>query len=195
MKEVLKKINEARQKIKGYNLKKQGRNTHSKYDYYTPEQVSKLVNDACQEVGLFNDYELIRDQYGLNAKITVYDIVNPEENKVYTFATEMPQITATNAAQQLGGCMTYSERYGLMFIYDIKDNNLDFDTDNKPQQKQDPKQGTQTNFETRELTKKEVDEDWNGKIYKGNIVYIKKSKVMPPVEQIEKLKLHHKYSE
>lgn len=191
MKEVLKKINEARQKIKASNIRKSGHNKHSNYDYYTPEQISKLVNDACLEVGLFNDYELIRDEYGLKAKITVYDLNNPEDNKVYNFATEMPQITATNAAQQLGGCMTYSERYGLMFIYDIKDNNLDFDTDQK-QEKKEPKQ-SQTNFEVRELTQSEVETKWNGKIYKGNIVYINDSKVQPTNEQIEKLKSHPKF--
>lgn len=191
--EVLKKINEARQKIKTSNLKKSGRNNHSNYDYYTPEQVSKLVNDACLEVGLFNDYELIRDQYGLNAKITVYDLNNPEDNKVYTFATEMPQITATNAAQQLGGCMTYSERYGLMFIYDIKDNNLDFDADQKSQQEEYKKKESQTNFETREITQNEVESEWNGRIYKGNIIYIKNQKIQPPIEQIESLKTNPKY--
>lgn len=52
-----------------------------------------------------------------------------------------------------------------------------------------------TNFEPRELTKKEVDEIWNGKIYSGNSVYINDVKIIPSKEQVEKLKSHPKYKE
>lgn len=182
---VLKKIASARDAIKNSDLKKAGRNTHSNYDYYTPEQVSKLVNDACNTLSLLNTYELIRTEHGLLAQVTVFDLES-DEYKLFSMATEIPSITATNIAQQLGGAVTYSERYLLMSIYDIKDNNLDFDTPQKP------KKENQTNFETRLLTAKEV-EKWNGKIYKGNTVYVNNMKVMPPVDQIERLKKHQNY--
>lgn len=192
MKALLKKINEARKLIKQSDLKKAGRNTHSKYDYYTPEQVNKLVNDACNKQNLFNSYELIRTEHGLLAQLTVFDL-DSDEFKTFSMATEIPQITATNIAQQLGGAVTYSERYLLMSIYDIKDNNLDFDSQEPKETKQQTKQPEQTNFETRLLTQKEVEEKWNGKLYKGNIVYIDNKKIVTTPEQIEKLKQHEKY--
>jgi len=188
MKELLNKINKARQSIKSNPLKKAGRNTHSKYDYYTPEQVSKLVNDACVDLQLLNTFELKRTELGLVAQLTVWDLES-DLNKTFEIATEIPSITATNIAQQLGGAVTYSERYLLMIIYDIKDNNLDFDTDNKPEKAKSEKQ---TNFEARAITQPEVDK-WNGKIYGGNSVYIDNIKVIPPAEQIERLKLHPNY--
>ena len=43
-------------------------------------------------------------------------------------ASAIPDITATNAAQQLGGCMTYTERYLKMTAFGIVDNSLDPDT-------------------------------------------------------------------
>jgi hypothetical protein len=64
----------------------------------------------------------------------------------FSIATEIPEIKATNVAQQLGGAVTYSERYLLMIAYDIKDNNLDFDS-------QKPKE------EKREKTEKKYEED------------------------------------
>lgn len=193
---VLQKIFKARRIIKSSNLTKVGRNEHSKYDYYTPEQVNKLVNDACEELQLLNIYQLKRTDLGLIGVVTVYDLESGEKEE-FTQATEIPQITATNIAQQLGGAVTYSERYILMSIYDIKDNNLDFDT---PQRKPDNKQkidnpATKTNFETRLLTQKEVDEKWNGIIYKGNIVYVNNTKIVSTIEQIEKLKTHPKFKE
>lgn len=188
--ELLKKISMARKAIKESDLKKAGKNTHSKYDYYTPEQVNHLVNDACNKLLLLNTYELVRTELGLVAQVTVWDL-GGEESKVFSMATEIPSITSTNIAQQLGGAVTYSERYLLMSIYDIKDNNLDFDTDKKPEKKADSK-SNQTNFEARTITQPEV-EKWNGKIYGGNAVYINNVKVIPPADQIERLKKHPNY--
>jgi hypothetical protein len=49
-------------------------------------------------------------------------------------------IKATNATQQIGGAVTYTERYLSMVAFDIKDNNLDFDSqDNRPKPEQKPK--------------------------------------------------------
>jgi len=127
---VLKKIFEARKEIKKSDLKKLGRNDYSKYDYYTPEQVDLLVHSACEKLQLLNIFELKRTELGLLAQITVIDLESGE-SRIFESATEMPEIKATNVAQQMGGCMTYSERYLLMFIYSIKDNNLDFDTPKK----------------------------------------------------------------
>jgi len=128
---VYKKIQACRASIKASNLKKSGRNTYSKYDYYTPEQVDKLVYDACLSEGLFNKFELKRDSNGLYGEMSVID-TDKGEVQTFILATEMPEITATNATQQMGGCMTYCNRYLLMNIYDIVENALDPDAQ-KPQ--------------------------------------------------------------
>lgn len=187
---VLKKISKARENIKSSNLGKLGRNEHSKYEYYTPEQVSFLVNEACKELNLLNTYQLKRTELGLVAELTVWDLDKENIYHVFEMATEIPTITATNVAQQLGGAVTYSERYLLMSIYDIKDNNLDFDATKKPSNK--TKKEGQTNFTTREIKPSELD-GWNGKIYGGNIVYLNKEKVQLSKEQEEKFKTHINY--
>lgn len=188
MKNVLLKIDKARKLIKESELKKLGHNNHSNYDYYTPEQVSKLVNDSCSNVKIMNTYELLRTELGLIARVTVWDLES-DESMVFNMATEIPSITATNIAQQLGGAVTYSERYLLMSIYDIKDNNLDFDNKNghEPENSRN-----ESNFEARDITIKEVENKWNGKIYKGS-VYIDEKRIVPSKEQIEKLMKHPKY--
>lgn len=153
--EVYKKIHLVRAAIKASNLKKTGRNEYSKYDYYTPEQVDALVFDNCTKNKLFNKFELRRDDNGLYGQVTVVDLESGEDVD-FVAATEMPEITATNASQQMGGCMTYSERYMLMFIYDIKDNNLDFDS----QKPYTPKKHTQAPIQPNVSGKTEKSTIW-----------------------------------
>ena len=191
---VMKKIFDARNVIKESSLKKAGRNNHSNYDYYTPEQVSHLVHEACVKLNLLNTYNLKRTELGLVAELTVTDLDSGEE-KTFSLATDIPQITATNIAQQLGGAVTYSERYLLMSIYDIKDNNLDFDAQQPEKKTESKKSEPKKKVIERSLTQKEVSDKWNGKIYKGDIVYIDESAIKPPHEQVEKLKKHDNYKE
>ena len=183
---VLAKINEARIKIKDSDLKKLGRNNHSHYDYYTPEQVSVLTSSVCSELGLINLYNLKRTELGLVAELTVVHLESGEI-EVFEAATDSPSIKATNISQQLGGAMTYSERYLLMFAYDIKDNNLDFDTPVETTKKENVEAIDKT------LSVQEVENKWNGKIYKDNCVYIDNVKYKISDEQIVKLKSHSKY--
>jgi hypothetical protein len=131
--EAMKKLAAAREKIRSTPLKKEGTNTFSKYKYFTPEQIAELTSNP--DFGLFNKFDLVRTELGLTARLSVIDIESGGSVD-FQIATDIPEIKATNVAQQLGGCVTYScvtysERYLLQIAYDIKDNNLDFDTDQK----------------------------------------------------------------
>jgi hypothetical protein len=54
-------------------------------------------------------------------------------------ASDIPSIKATNIAQQLGGAMTYTKRYLLMNTFNITDNNLDHDTTQNTQKREEIK--------------------------------------------------------
>ena len=123
------KLLQARKLIKETSLKKEGSNKFSNYDYFTPSQVSHLVDTVCQELKLLPIFSLKKDQYGLFGSLTLADIDEPAgEGITVQMRTEMPSITATNRTQQMGGCETYTKRYMLMSLFDICDNNLDFDS-------------------------------------------------------------------
>ena len=128
---IYKKLQEARNHIKSMDLKKQGFNSYSKYNYYTPEQINHLVNTACNKFNLLPKFDLVRNEHGLQGILTIIDLDGTDlipEIK-FTQATDIPQIKATNITQQIGGAVTYTQRYLLMTAFDIVDNNLDFDTD------------------------------------------------------------------
>jgi len=126
-KELLKKLKEAREIIMTTGLKKSGHNEYSNFDYYTPEQVEALVNDACEKTGTIVLCNLKADEFGL---FQTLDFVDIETGLKISFEmrTKHGSITATNESQQMGGTDTYSERYIKMKVFQIKDNNLDFDS-------------------------------------------------------------------
>lgn len=156
--EVYKKINQAIDKIKNSDLKKAGYNSYSEYDYYTPEQVDKLVYNACKELSLFVSFNMPRDEFGIYGKLTVIDLDSAEEAE-FIMASDIPSIKATNISQQLGGAMTYTKRYMLMNVFDIVDNNLDFDGTDQTQKQQ----GNQSN--------KNTPEQWLNKYNKDNTIH------------------------
>ena len=129
---LIKKLAKAKEDIKQSPIKKEGRNSFSKYDYFTPAQIEGLVSHVCQENGLLTKFDLIRNELGVFGRLTIFDLDSNEDDCIeFNMATAIPDIKATNIAQQLGGCVTYTERYLKMSAFGITDSNLDFDTDKK----------------------------------------------------------------
>ena len=138
MKKVLEKLKQARDIIKSSDLKKTGRNDYSKFDYYTPEQVEALVDKACKETNSIVLCNLKADDFGLFQTLDFIDLES-EERVSFEMRTKHGSITATNETQQMGGTDTYSERYIKMKVFQIKDNNLDLDSqDNRPKEVKQP---------------------------------------------------------
>jgi hypothetical protein len=128
---ILKKIAKAKSLIKATEMKKAGKNTYSNYDYFLPEQIEKLVSDACEEVGLLTKFDLKKAGEDYTGYLTIYDI-DTDESLIYEMSTAIPNIKATNVSQQLGGAMTYTERYLKTSAFGIADNSADFDS-HKPE--------------------------------------------------------------
>lgn len=124
---IYEKLANAKQQIANTDMKKAGKNSFSNYSYFTPEQVSILVQKACDSCGLITLFSLKRNEFWEYGLLKVVDVESWESIEV-EWATAIPEIKATNVAQQIWGCMTYTERYLKMSLFGIIDNNLDFDT-------------------------------------------------------------------
>lgn len=128
---IFTKLINARKDIREMKLAKAGKNTFSNYEYFTPEQVSQAVAIVCEKNALATIFNMERRENGLVGTLLLVDADNPEHEIEFTMPTEMPIIKATNTAQQIGGAMTYTERYLKMAAFNIADNSLDFDATNK----------------------------------------------------------------
>jgi hypothetical protein len=131
-KNIYQKLQEARKLVRETKHKKAGTNTYSNYDYFTPEQVELIVAEVTEETGTVCLCSLKADENGLYQELTLLDIESPDNRVTFQLRTKHGQMKATNEAQQMGGTDTYSERYIKMKVFQIKDNNLDPDSqDNK----------------------------------------------------------------
>lgn len=124
---ILEKLANAKLSIAQTKISKEWSNDFSHYEYFTPSQVAWLVQKVCNENKLYTKFDLKRDEYGVYGVLTVYDIEDWSSIQ-FEWATAIPEIKATNVAQQIWGCMTYTERYLKMTAFGITDNSLDFDT-------------------------------------------------------------------
>lgn len=130
MENIYSKLNTARELVRSTKHVKAGRNDYSKFDYFTPEQVEMIVAEVCKETKMLTICDLMRDEHGLKQVLTLVNLENVEEKLHFILATVQGEMKATNATQQMGGTDTYSERYIKMKVFQIKDNNLDPDSQN-----------------------------------------------------------------
>lgn len=132
---IYEKLAEARRLVRETPHKKAGRNEYSKYDYFTPEQTEQIVAEVCEEVKVLPVCSLKRNEFGLYQELVLVDLENVKDTIVFQLATSQGQLKATNETQQMGGTDTYSERYIKMKVFQIKDNNLDPDSQDNRQPK------------------------------------------------------------
>lgn len=125
---IIEKLDEARRIIRNTKLEKDGRNTYSGYSYFTPERIEALVADACEKTKTICLISFKADQYGYFQELKLIDMESVSDGLLFELRTERGDIKATNTTQQMGGTDTYSERYIKMKVFSIKDNNLDFDS-------------------------------------------------------------------
>lgn len=120
------KLHAARKYIKTCDMEKKGENTFSHYKYFTPEQISELVFLASEDQKILPMFSLMKNEHGHYGVLIIQDLES-ESFIQFEMSSGIPEIKATNITQQLGGAVTYTERYLLMTAFDIKDNSLDPD--------------------------------------------------------------------
>jgi len=176
---ILEKLANAKLSIAQTKISKEWSNDFSHYEYFTPSQVAWLVQKVCNENKLYTKFDLKRDEYGVYGVLTVYDIEDGSSIQ-FEWATAIPEIKATNVAQQIWGCMTYTERYLKMTAFGITDNSLDFDTTENTQKIAEKK--TETKKEVKWFNKPEFEN------LKTNVEYLRKFKTSDELLQdIKKL--------
>ena len=149
-KTIYTKLANAKAEIANTKMVKQGHNSYSHYDYFTPEQVAKLVYDACVNNDLLTMFSLKRDANGEYGELTIVDLDN-DDTLTFIAATAIPEITATNAAMQLWGAMTFAERYLKMTAFWIFSNDLDFDTTENTKKREEKKEEQEQRFNKEQL--------------------------------------------
>lgn len=107
-------------------IKKEGKNTFSKYDYFTPDDILSNLNPLLHTHKVFCHFDLLRNDNEYKATLTVSDC-SSEQSLIYNMETPPLEIRGANPVQAVGGLMTYCKRYLLMNAFNIADNKDDLD--------------------------------------------------------------------
>jgi len=126
LKNIKAKLLNARKEILTTKIKKEGRNAFSKYDYFTPSQITNLVTKACIDNGIITTFSIVKKDEDYIGVLIVEDLES-DNSLEFSIPTAMPDIKATNITQKLGGMVTYTQRYLEQLAFGITDNNLDLD--------------------------------------------------------------------
>jgi len=132
----------------------------------------------------------------INDGIARLDVVDIETEEKITFQIPyiIPEITATNKMQQIGGVVTFSERYLKMMAFGIVDNTLDFDTTENTQkvvEKKEEKQKENVIWTSKEEFEKLMQIDEKERLKKGLEYYTTSPRAMKKewkAQIIEKIK-------
>lgn len=135
MKKALIKLKEARELIRNYPIYKDGKNSFAKYSYFTPEKIADIVRYVSRELNFVCLYQFKADENGVFGLITFHDLDSDEMIAVETRAS-IPDIKATNKAQQYGGALTYNKRYAYTSLFDIAEGDADYDSGTEQQKTQ-----------------------------------------------------------
>lgn len=137
-------------------LNKEGRNTFSKYNYFKPDDLNNALNPLLMKYNLLLVFNMDLNISSYTAK---EEIITKDENKdnvykydgniqyfacnikicdaadisqgiEYTMDFEKARVKGANPMQNSGASMTYAKRYMLMNIFNIAENDSDYDSDN-----------------------------------------------------------------
>lgn len=117
MKNVTKKLADARVKLQSTKLKKSGLNKFAKFEYYELADFISEVNKINKELGILSMFSFDKE----TAKL---DIIDTESSEVITFSIPVIQaeMKGNNPIQELGATSTYLRRYLYLIAYEIQEN-------------------------------------------------------------------------
>jgi hypothetical protein len=119
-KNVYKRLQEARAKLKNTSLKKSGNNKFAGYMYFELGDFLPTVTEICNNVGIACIPTFTKDV----ATLTIYNADNKDDYIVINSPMAEIEIKGCNAIQNLGSVETYERRYLYMNAFEVVENDL-----------------------------------------------------------------------
>lgn len=122
------KIQQIKFDIKNTKLKKSGKNSFAKYEYFELADFLPLIIEKCNEYKVYTSISFTNEK-GI---LTVINSEEPTEKIEYESPVTELELKGCNKVQALGGIQTYLRRYLYMNAFDIVEHDMfDAVTDEK----------------------------------------------------------------
>jgi len=117
---VYEKLQEARVKLQNKKLKKSGRNSHAKFEYFELGDFLPAVNKIFAELKLFSHIDNIECDGKREMTLTIFDSENRDDHVV--FHIPVVDTGMIKGIQNIGALQTYGKRYLYMNALEIAEN-------------------------------------------------------------------------
>ena len=114
------KLQKVRVELQSSNLKKSGKNTYSKYEYFELGDFLPKVNELCDKYGLSTIFQFSKEQ----ADLIVIDVDNTEKFEIFSTPVEVTSLKGGTAMQNIGATQTYARRYLYVMAFEIAESDL-----------------------------------------------------------------------
>lgn len=134
---IFEKLQKCRVELQKTNLKKSGKNTFSKYDYFELSDFLPRINELMLENKLTGIFSYTDE----SASLTIYDTEKLEDFIVFSTPIEKAQLKGCHGIQNIGATQTYARRYLYIMAFEIAEHDA-IDT-TPPKEEESPKEPEQ----------------------------------------------------
>ena len=117
---IYEKLQYVRCELQDKNIKKTGKNTFAKYEYYELKDFIPTINNIFKENKLCSMISFTNEL----ATLEIVNAEKPDEKIIFTSPMRETEIKGTNQIQALGGVETYQRRYLYMTALEIVENDM-----------------------------------------------------------------------
>ena len=121
---VYEKMSNARLFMQEEGIKKLGKNTFAKYDYYKLADINTVMNKALQKFRLFTQIE-VQTQIAI---LEIINVDNTQEKVMYSMPFIEAEMKSASRIQSWGSSVSYLSRYLILEAFQIGEAEVDVDT-------------------------------------------------------------------
>lgn len=114
------KLQKVRVELQNSKLKKSGKNTFSKYEYFELGDFLPKVNELCEKYNLSTIFQFTKEQ----ADLIIIDVDDTEKFEIFSTPVEVTSLKGGTAMQNIGATQTYARRYLYVMAFEIAESDL-----------------------------------------------------------------------
>jgi ERF superfamily len=121
---IYEKVQNCRVMMQDEGIKKMGKNTFAKYDYYKLSDLNTVMNRALKENRLCTHFQ-VTEQI---AMLTIYNIDNPSEELFFSMPFVDAEMSKVTPIQNWGASISYLQRYLILEAFQIGECEVEVDS-------------------------------------------------------------------
>ena len=121
---IYEKMSNTRLFMQEEGIKKLGKNTFAKYDYYKLADINTVMNKGLQKFRLFTQIE-VQTQIAI---LEIVNVDNPQEKVMYSMPFIEAEMKSASKIQSWGSSVSYLARYLILEAFQIGEAEVDVDS-------------------------------------------------------------------